>query len=315
MNILFDRVISMDYIDKQILLTFMDNCRISYQELANKFEISANAIKKRVLKLEELGVIESYSIELSLSMIDAEFALYLIHTNGMEDESDFMDEIGNHSAFSYIGPSSQNLYFAFATYQNGSIGLNVISSFLNKLPNIVKIETHPLIYEKGNKIELSNIQIMVLKELVDDPKKSISNIAINTGLTARLIRKTLNDFITGRYIQFSIKWNLSVGGSVQFLLRIEWDVKKADYFKIMNFLQERFPISYWLSLISAIEPVLFANFVVDSLPEVDEIRAEIRKSPLIKATTVILGRPNRIYPDIKSDYLQKLINRKKSVSN
>ena len=275
----------------------MDNCRISYQELANTFEISANAIKKRVLKLEEFGVIQSYFVDLSLAMLDAEFAMFLVYTNGMENESDFMDNIGNHSAFSYVGPSSQNLYFAFATYQNGSIGLHTVSSFLHTLPNVVRIETYPLIYERGNKREFSAIHIMVLKELLDDPKKSISEIVTNTGLTARIVRKTLNDFITGNAIKFAIRWNLSAGGSVQFLLKIEWDPKNTNYVQIMNFLQERFPTSYWLSLVSAIEPVIYANFVVDSLLEVDEVRAEIKKSPLVKATTVILGRRSRVYPD------------------
>jgi DNA-binding Lrp family transcriptional regulator len=40
----------MDSIDKGIILDLMVNARTTYQEMANKYSISANAIKNRIKK-------------------------------------------------------------------------------------------------------------------------------------------------------------------------------------------------------------------------------------------------------------------------
>ena len=96
----------MDPIDKNILTDLMINCRTTYQEMALKYNLSANAIKKRINNMISKGVIEQFTISLSLEMIDAEIMMSIVHTDGTEDEEKFIIEIGTDPRFSAVGKTS-----------------------------------------------------------------------------------------------------------------------------------------------------------------------------------------------------------------
>ena len=53
----------MDETDEKILELIRYNARMSYQEIADNVELSRVAVKKRVQKLEEAGIIRQYGEE------------------------------------------------------------------------------------------------------------------------------------------------------------------------------------------------------------------------------------------------------------
>ena len=57
----------MDAIDRQIVALLQENARRSFQDIGNRVSLSAPAVKRRVDRLEEDGVIRRYSAE-----VDAE---------------------------------------------------------------------------------------------------------------------------------------------------------------------------------------------------------------------------------------------------
>jgi Lrp/AsnC family transcriptional regulator for asnA, asnC and gidA len=60
-----------------ILSELMDNSNISYVELANKFNVSDTAIRKRVKKLTEEGVIKRYTIEIDPRKLGYELTAFI----------------------------------------------------------------------------------------------------------------------------------------------------------------------------------------------------------------------------------------------
>lgn len=295
----------MDTIDKNILLDLHANCRTTYQEMAQKAGVSANAIKKRVNKMQTRGIIEGYYVELGLAMVDAEMSMAMVTTNGTEDEKEFTETIGKHSMVSYIGKLSGGLYNVFALYQ-GASGLSEMGVFLRNLPPVKQVELHPLLYAKGTKIELSALQLKVLRYLVDNPRAPISEVAKQSGFTSRMVSKTITELIDGGGVNFSIRWNPNVGGTT-IMVRIHWDEKKADLNKILAFLQNRFGAQYFAPIISASLPLVFATFVVPDFQAVQEITGEIRKNSAIDSVISYLGEPSRVFPDIKSIRLMEMI--------
>ncbi len=91
----------------------MSYCRTTFQEIAEKNEVSANAIKKRVIKMRSMGIIESYFVELTLAMVDAEMSMIILTTDGTEDE-ELIETIGNNPMVSYVGKLSGGMYNVFA---------------------------------------------------------------------------------------------------------------------------------------------------------------------------------------------------------
>ncbi len=59
----------MDSFDQKILMEIQQNARISYTELGSQIGLSGPAVKERVHKLEENGVIEGYRAKLNLSKL------------------------------------------------------------------------------------------------------------------------------------------------------------------------------------------------------------------------------------------------------
>ena len=300
----------MDFIDKQILLALLANCRITYQELANEHGLSSNAIKKRIEKLENSGVIESYAIELSLAMVDAENAMLFAFTNGTEDSSDFINALGTNETINYVGELSGSIYIIFLTYQNGSTGLGKVTSFLRSFEFVTKVDIYPYLMERGKKKDFSIQELLVIRELIKNPREPVSSIASNTNLPARVIKKVLDDFKNNMYIQLTIHWNLNAGTNITFLERIEYNEKVISLPKILTWLTQQFPKSYLTPIICSTVPVIYAAFIIDQLSELHEIESIIKKQLGLKSLITYIGKPSKVFPDIKTDYLNQLIAEK-----
>lgn len=64
-----EKVAAMDGRDMRILSELGKNGRISYQELGKMVNLSANAAAQRVRRLEAVGVIRGFSVEVSLASL------------------------------------------------------------------------------------------------------------------------------------------------------------------------------------------------------------------------------------------------------
>ena len=296
----------MDFIDKQILLSLLANCRVTYQELANVHNMSSNAIKKRIDKMESNGIIESYVIELSFAMVDAESAMFFVSTNGKENNSEFINDLGKHETINYVGELSGSVYIVFSSYQNGSLGLGQVASFLRSFEFVINVESFPLYMTPGQKKDFSHQELLIIRELVKNPREPVSSIANATNLPARLIKKTIDDLTKG-YVSLTIRWNLNAGNNITFLERIEFDEKITSLNSLNLWLGEQFKRSYLTPIICTTVPVLYAVFVVDQLAELQEIEPIIKKYKGIKSLTTFIGKPSVSFDDIKSNFLKKLI--------
>jgi Lrp/AsnC family leucine-responsive transcriptional regulator len=70
--------INLDNIDKQLLYDFSLNPKGQYVNFANKFSLSAEAIKHRIKQLEKNNIIDSYSIVIDGSLLSKQWALLLL---------------------------------------------------------------------------------------------------------------------------------------------------------------------------------------------------------------------------------------------
>jgi len=303
---LTNSVLNLDEKDKEILLTLVSNCRTPYETLARKLGITATAVKKRVKKLIDTGVIVRFTIDLSMAMVDGGAFLALISTDGSEKEDEFVKQIGSQGIAREVGSSSASLYTAIGTYV-GPDGLREFGSFVRGIKCVRKVELHTLIWEPGKRIEATKLQLKVLRSLIENPRMSVEDISRQTGLTAKKTRAILNQLIESEAISLGLRMKLSAGDSVSFLSRIEWDERLANLGQVLDFLTKAFPVEYWFPLISANEPVVFAVFVVRSLSDVARITNEINRAPFVKSSMTLLGKPNEAFPDIRSVRLEEML--------
>lgn len=59
----------MDDLDLKILKLLKENSRASFAEISKKVFLSASSVRERIKRMEDLGVIKSYNVELNQSLL------------------------------------------------------------------------------------------------------------------------------------------------------------------------------------------------------------------------------------------------------
>ncbi|MFX1330160.1 MAG: winged helix-turn-helix transcriptional regulator [Promethearchaeota archaeon] len=284
---------TLDSIDKRLILELDSNCRVTFQELALKLGMTANAVRKRVTKLVEQGVIEEFVVIMRPAMTGVEFLLALIQTDGLEDEEMLINKMGKYRGVVQAGLVASitgRTYLVFAEYISAA-GLMDLRKFLGGLESVQDIEMHTLLGQQGTSIDLTKLHLRVLRQLIEDARMSITDIANNTGLSARRVRRLLSEITESGAFWLAARWNLSAGEDTEFYLRIEIDEQKADREAVDEYLRTNYPDEYWLSFHSAIEPTVFAKFVTEHFRESDDIARALKSAPFAKSTSVLICYP------------------------
>ncbi len=318
---------AVDQIDKGIFYELDANCRISYEALSRQFNLSANAIKKRVTKLQKSGILKRFGIWLSLGMINAEMFVAFIMTDGSYDDEVLINTIGTNPMVHRAAFLSSGDIMLFGEYV-GAQGLADLSRFLRGLNGVSQVEIHTLLTEKGGKIQFKPLQLKVLRELRIDARMSIVELAKRTGLTARTIRRVLetlggNKSTTRAFvirndippenraynepIHFRTIWNLNSGGNISYVTRITYDENQVEPKKLVQWLEKKFPREHWYSYASATEPILFSTFVVKNMNMFERIAHGIKRGPMVDQVEILVLYPMRHFKGLREILLDEIL--------
>lgn len=301
-------MLSLDEIDKGILFGLLFNCRTPYRNLAQQFNMTANAVKKRIQKLIDTGVIVRFTAELSPAMVDGENYLAILSTDGGENEEELLHLLGSHMLVREVGVLSGSIYLLMGTFI-GSESLKDLGSYLRGLQNVERVEIHSLVKDAlhGRKAELTKLQLRVLRCLTEDPRMPIKRVSETTGLTVRRTRTIINSLLKSGAVSLGIRWNLSAGDAFVFLLRIHWNERIGGLQDVLLLINEKFSKAFYGPIISATEPVVFAAFVVEQFKDADQISKDIAKAPFVKSCQALFGRPSVSFQDIRSIRLEEML--------
>ncbi|MFW9944013.1 MAG: Lrp/AsnC family transcriptional regulator [Candidatus Sifarchaeia archaeon] len=297
----------MDLIDKLILYDLSANCRMSYQALANRHQMSANAVKKRVSKLEEMGVIVQYVVELTPTMIDAETLLAVVSTDGTQNEEEFANQIGSNPLVFDVDPLTGAIYLVFADYTSPA-EMSELGRFLRGLKGVLSVELHTLLRSQNQrKDEFTALQLRVLAALMEDARMPLVSIARKTGLTTRRVRRTVQELLDSNGVQFTLKWNPEASKGIPFIVRIEFDESKTELVDCGKWLRERFPIPLWEVMMSSSEPTIFAYFVAQDQTHLELLTREVRGGEFVKSVVTFVNKPTRVFPGPRNHRLTEML--------
>ena len=300
-------VLALDLIDRGILFDLRENCRISYKTLAENHNISSNAIKNRIDGLTKSGVLDRYFIQLSRAMVNSEFMFVLLYTDKSIDDDTFSELVFKEPSVVQIHFDSSGTCIVYAECY-GAKHMGELSQFFRGIESVEVAEIHTLPSQKGQKIDLSNIQLRVLAPLLDNPRMAISKIAQKTGLTARRVRRTLIELIETGAVEFTISWNLSKADATNFAFRISWDPKVMNPDSIEEKIKGEYPIKIWRVVYSSTESLLWASFLVDHARDVESIAASLRNIPSLVIESTILTYPPKKKRKVRENILRELVS-------
>jgi DNA-binding Lrp family transcriptional regulator len=273
--------------------------------------MSANAVKKRVSKLEELGVIVRYVVELTPAMIDAEILLAMVSTDGTQDEEEFANLIGGNLHVFDVGPLTGASYLVFADYTS-PVELSDLGRFLRGLRGVLRVELHTLLrFQEPKKDEFTGLQLRVLSALMEDARMQLVSIADKTGLTTRRVRRTVQELLDSNNVRFTLKWNPEASKGIPFIARIDFDESKIQSTDCERWLRERFPIPLWEVMISSSEPTIFVYFVAEDQTHLERLTREVRQVAFVKSVVTFVNKPTRVFPGLRNHRLTEMLLQKR----
>ncbi len=269
-------MIGLDAIDKQLWIELGRNCRHSYRYLADKIGISSNAVMQRVAKLLETGVIRKWYLAFRPAMIDAQFAFIEVKTDGSQDEDGLLKTLGTNPMIFCLLPLTTG-DFALHAFYIGAASLLELTSFIRSVDGVIDVKVHPTTANAGRKMKLGPLHLRILPWLARDPRASISDIARDSGLTARRVKRLVDELVESDAFDFSFVWNPNAGEGMAFISRLTYDSKVTQPEAIDREIREVYPLEYFYSHVSAVEPVIFSVFMVDHLFAIQNISRRLRR--------------------------------------
>ena len=277
----------MDPLDRSIFDALDVNCRLSYEELARKHDITPNAVRKRVLKLLDSGVIIEFMVLLSESQIDANYLVAILKMDGTQDDAQLTQQLTSNRMIFVVLPLSNGDFIIHAMYQ-GAEGLSSLGRFLRGLDGVESVEMQTTVIDRGKKIDFSKTQLKVLNCLFDDPRMSISDVAKQTSMSARRVRRTIDELEESGAVKWSLLWNPNAGGYITCLVRSMYDEKEIVYEGIDEWCRTTFPKEYFYSHRFAAEPSTISVFQVDRITELEQFYRAFKNIPGVKKVTTYI---------------------------
>ncbi len=286
----------MDPLDKALLWELFGNARVSFQDLAKKYQQSFNTIKNRVKKLEKAGVILEYTIELSKAMLDLEELNVIIITDGSENMNTLLEQIGSHRQVRYFYRSGTNRY-AGSAFVSGTADFFELKQNLESLEAVLTVEIHPItvfvpdappdskVRSFGRKVTFSQNQLRVLRCLSDDVRMSISDIAQRIDLTPRRVSKILKELQEGGGVHFTMRMNYLALGDVELEYIIRYDDMKTNPTEIIEWVYKRYTQDFWHAATLLDEPTVVVTLLTDDVACIKEITSRIREIPFVRSVT------------------------------
>jgi DNA-binding Lrp family transcriptional regulator len=287
------------------------NCRISYEALSRKTGLSANAVKNRVSALLDSGTISRFAVSLNAAMFNAEFFMALVITDGTEEIDEFVGKLGVSPMVGHISllaSAGGGAYLIWGQYV-GSTMLTELRAFLHASSEVREVELHTILGRYGKKVELAKLHLRILAILKKSPRALINEIAQESGLAPKTVRRAIRELMDGEGIVFSARPDMAAGKLVNFYVRFEWNENETTLEEVVRWLQDTYPVELWDPTASATDPVFFAEFVVENLHEAEAIARQIRCESFVKSTATLVSYSNQKFPYLAETMLDEMIQK------
>lgn len=196
----------MDKTDVTLSMLLLMNSRTSYRDLADKLGLSVNAVHKRIQSMMEQGVIRTFETRLNLLVTGGVIVWVFGHSEKME-----MEEIRtllqkNRNVYWMAVTGADYLLVGLYIKDLVELDINLRDVVLDcgmKSP-FIGIIPFPNVLDPGK--ELNQADFRILRSLAHDSRKTVAEVAQETSLSAKTVRRRLERMETKGMIEYTINW-------------------------------------------------------------------------------------------------------------
>lgn len=195
-----------------LILLLLANSRQSYSELAEKLNLSVNAIHKRIQLLIETSVISKFTAKASIFASKA-VVVYLFGTSQLNSFQGLPEKMKAEGSIYWLAIGGGKFLYIGA-YLRDINELESLTSFVTKEAGIpeptVGIMSVPYFPDlaKQNPTDslLCDLDYRIIHSLKDDSRKAISDVADEIRVSSKTVRRRLARMIDKYLIELSLEW-------------------------------------------------------------------------------------------------------------
>lgn len=204
------------------------NGRASYQSIGEELKLSSNAIKSRVMKMIDEGVIAHFDTQLKLESLGYDL-IYALISHGADQEQTILEKVKLvGDTFLMINCVGDLIVLGIAVRGELDQKVELVKKLVEPATviNIFSVKAMPL-------KKLIRTDLLLLRHLIKYPRASAHDIAKATKISARTVKRRIDYLTTMELMHFSLINNpAAMRGFIQFCLLLEMDEK--NYNDVVN---------------------------------------------------------------------------------
>ena len=305
----------MDLLDISFLSELKDNCRISYTELAEKYNITKEEVSNKIYELVKQRFITKFTIVPSPSIFGYNEAIICFRSSQPLDQ-DRITLLGINPNVEFISvgrPLSEG--FGLFYYRTSEEIEELVSYFRQFNPEFNEIRTYPILDlsatsemdPKKDLLAFQKIDWLILSHLREQGRLSLSDLSKRIDIDIQTIGERL-EFLKKNYL-VDLTIHLNPGNkpkSLWALFRIELSLFTRPLFdELSRELAAQFSSSFWNCWKIIDQPALLLNFFCANFQEFEKIQTWLSDIPGLKSIEYYLGGSTYYFPDFRDELLEE----------
>ena len=219
----------MDKTDIILIQLLLQNSRLPYRELAEKLDLSVNAVHKRIRELIESGIIRAFTAKINLSVF--EHAVHVLVWGRSETRSvdETLEKLGKNGSIYWVSAAGGNILYVGGYLRN----LSELETFVADAKKEAQMSEPAVgIIHSGKQARdtsLDPLDYQIIYTLRENSRKRVSEVAEELGVSAKTVRRRLSRMICEGLIELSMLWYPDVSNDIftVFHLHLEASADKS----------------------------------------------------------------------------------------
>ena len=305
---------SLDNIDLQIIRLLAKDSRTPYKDIASAVGITSNAAKERVNKMISNDVIERFAVRINPVIFgyERECILTLRNIDKTIREQEVLNRISLlGDIIVYVKHLEGTAGFVLYVRAGAEDKIATLSDLLKP----VSVESIFVSYRPIT-MRIHSSDFEIIKCLLSNPRMSIDDIAKESSLSSKTVKRRLEMMGDSHIVEFSILTNLSatqLTGYVEFAALISIDINY--YQKIVERLYEEMEEYLFYIPNSYQKEFIFAVFFCANISTVNSILRRLESYDGVEEVRDFIGTGRVYYQDWLNKEVDKRIGQKHLLSS
>ncbi len=197
-----------------LLMLLSANSRLSYAELAEKLNLSVNAVHKRIQLMIETGVIRKFTAKVSILASKA-IVVFISGTSQLGSFQDLPDKLKTQESIYWLAVGGGK-YLYIGAYLKSLNEAEDLVSFVKRVAGIPEpsigimasaaTPTPFMPNLKPADLELCDLDLRIIRSLKDDSRKAVSDVAAELGVSAKTVRRRLERMVKNNLVELGLEW-------------------------------------------------------------------------------------------------------------